>query len=305
MAGLDAIQKRADEMPSSSGFDTYPTMALFDGDTAIVRFIGTGATGDPYTDSAYFHKEVRISKRTNKPYTHETVCLRSWDDKDSGVVTPCPNCGGENGVEAAKVSLKIGLWMWITGITRANQHKDATTNPSSAYPIAQLPNGQRVFWEAIDGPIVYKRGPGKDRSFLNELRLMRDIAGSLNALDYSIHRKGKGMDDTNYTHIPDPSTRDRQLTDIQKEVISQLPTIAELFSGKETWPRTMTQDEGGNEMIDPATLTTLAAVPVVTPALPVMPPPQEVNLGALPMEVDAGVDTPPVVPPQGPKGSVF
>lgn len=293
MPGLDDAQARADSMPSSGGFDTYPVLQLKDGDIAYCRFIGDGGSTDKFTDSGYFHQISLISKKTNQPYQRMVFCARSKDEPDSPP-SSCEYHEGVHGAEAAKVRLQLGLWLWVTGVVRKNQNKDALKDASKAYPTMKMANGLEVFYEKIEGPVVYKRGPGKGSEFMTALKLIRDLQGGLNKSDFNIQRRGAGMEDTTYSHSPVAGTTDKQYTDQQKAVIAELPSIMELFSGAETWPRTMNNGGGMNEMIDPATLTSLA--PTVTATI--VPPTGEAQ-EELPFDL-VGATT-----EETPKGSVF
>jgi hypothetical protein len=258
MPGLDSAKERAAAMPSSGGgFDTYPTLSLKDRDVAYVRFIGDGGGDDKYTDSGYFHREQKVSQRTNNPYTQTIFCARSFDTPD-GDVTPCEWCEGKHGQDAAKVVLQIGLWIWCGTILRNKQREQKEILAGkAAFPTKTDKEGRVFFVDEINGPLVYQRGPGKNQSFLDQLKLMRDMAGGLNTMGFTIVRTGSGRDDTNYTHNPIVESKGKEWTEEQKEIIAQLPSIAEIFSGRETWPRTMSAGGAANEMITPESLQTL------------------------------------------------
>lgn len=299
MPGLDDAQRRADEMPQGGSWDTYPTLSLLDGDRAYIRFIGTGNADDVLVDSAYFHRVTLMSKKTGKPYNKDVYCPRSIDQND-GPVTPCEYHDGVHGLEASKVKLQIGCWLWVSGIHRANQNKEAMQDPNKGWGVMEVGDPPRkIFWETVNGPQVYKRGPGKGGSFMNQLKLIRDLQGGLNTTEFVIRRQGSGMEDTEYFHEPIAGTKDKAWEEAQKVIIAQLPGIQELFSGGETWPRTA-KDPGANDFIDPSTLTSLTpTTPVAAPAPAVVSP----EAVAAAVAAKAPAEVPPLEAP--PRGGVF
>lgn len=288
MPGLDDAQRRAEEIPQGGSWDLFPTIQLYDGDTAYIRFVGDGGAEDIYTDSAYFHRVSLISKKSGKPYNREMYCQRTLNKE-----LPCEYCDSQHGPDAQKVTLRIGLWSWVSGIHRANQNPDALKDPNKGYDVREIGNPpQKIFWENIEGPMVFKRGPGRGQAFMNQLKLIRELQGGLNTIAFALKRVGATMENTDYQLNPRHETKGQDWTDEQKVVLQQLPGIQELFSGSETWPRSA--QAAGNQMIDPSQLTTLA---------PTAPAASEINPEAV---AAAPVSTPVAAEvPETKRGGVF
>lgn len=255
MPGLDDAKKRAEEMPQGGGFNTYPELRLEENEIAYVRFCGTGASDDLLTESALFHQVQRVSKKSGNPYQQSTYCARSFDDKEAGEKSECEYCDGIHGMDAAKVRLQIGMWLWVTSIIRSKP-RDLVKNPGPMYEQEMDSMNRPFFVERLNAPLVWTRGPGQKSEFLDRLTLMRDLGDGLNNCVYTITRRGSGRDDTKYNLDPVKDTKGKAWEPEVLEVIKGLPSIRELFSGAETYPRTM-QNNPDNEMITAESLQTL------------------------------------------------
>lgn len=233
MPGLGDVQERAESMPSGADWNKYPTIRLEDGDRAIIRMIGTGQDGDIFTDSGTFHAEPRLSQRTGNAYQVLRYCPRNIDQQ-----LECDFCSGSHGPDAAKVRLIIGIWAWVWGTVKAKPPRGfGQDSRITNWPMKQMADGSSVMWEEIDGPMVYRRGPGKGNEFITQLRMILNLTGGLNRGQFQLIRKGSTRDDTKYMLEPVPGTADMEWTGEQEVQIKQLPSIAELFADKETWPR--------------------------------------------------------------------
>lgn len=245
---FNSITSMYENMPKGQGqFGNYPTLNLKDGDIALFHYLADGGEDDPLCDAAKFHSVDAISNKTQKAYSKEVFCSRSYDEPDSPP-SDCESCAGANGIGAQKVSMKMGIWVWCYCIL----HKINKDN----MPWPQVPfQGKTYYREDVEAPVVWKRGPGKDGVNIHQISMVKSMQGTLNKSDFTLVRTGASMQDTVYRPDVLEGKAGVPLNDEQKAIIPKLPSIRDLFTGKRKWP-----DDGlsaGDEMMTGDSLATM------------------------------------------------
>lgn len=211
LKGMTSIKEKAQEAQANSGKNRVRWLNLAEGDVALLRFI----TDKEDIIEAEMHSAKRM---TPKGERFSKVYCKSQDNQ------PCELCA--QGVSSSPMYF---LWAYVYEIMHRQQ------NPR----LAQFPDAQKwervvvkdvpFYKETVNGPMIFKTGPGKDKKYKNMLVNFSDEYSTLCDRDYKWLRTGSTKETTDYSLMPkDAKKAIKEVAAAAKD----LPDLGDVISGK-------------------------------------------------------------------------
>jgi hypothetical protein len=137
---------------------------------------------------------------------------------------PCEHCA--NGVSSSPLFF---LWAYVYEIMHRQQNPKLASNPDAEKWERLVVKDMSYFKEVVNGPMVFRTGPGKDQKYRNMLINFADEYGTLCDRDYKWIRTGATKDTTDYSLLPkDPKKITKEVATVKKDLLD----LGDVISGK-------------------------------------------------------------------------
>ena len=209
LKGIGAIKKKTDEAIANASKNRILQIKLKDGEQALFRFL----TEPDSVISAEFHTVKEITPKGEWR-------VKKYCSQDSS----CKYCA-----EGSTTGELIFLWTYCYYILHKQQNPRLDTDPESPKWKRVKVGEQIYFQEEVNGPRVFRTGPGKGYTYKTNLINYANEYGTYMDRDYKWIREGAQKEDTAYTLMPkDP----KPMGDEVKKVLKELPDLTKVVSGE-------------------------------------------------------------------------
>ena len=205
------IKDKAEEQKAYTGKGFIRTLRLGDGETASLRFL----TDKEDIIEALMHTVVKVTPQyTSRP----KVYCKAQDGQ------PC-----EYDAQGIPATPMYFLWAYVYEIMHKEQNPKLARFPDAVKYERLEKNGEVGYKEAVNGPMLFRTGPGKDKKYKNMLINLADEYSTLCDRDYKYKRTGSNKDNTDYSLIgKDQKKMTKEIIEVQKS----LPDLGDVVSGK-------------------------------------------------------------------------
>ena len=232
---MNQIKEKAQEAKANFGKNRIRWIDLKDGDIALLRFI----TDQEDIIQAEMHSVKKMTPRGE--FFIKEYC-KSQDNQ------PCELCA-----QGVPTSPMYFMWAYVYDIMRRQQNPRLARFPDAEKWERVVVKDIPFFKEAVNGPAIFRIGPGKDQKYKNMLVNFADEYGTLCDRDYKLVRTGGAKETTDYSLIAkDPKKASKEVLQAKKDV----PELADVVSGKikSLDGEELEQSEPGKAATDPAEL---------------------------------------------------
>jgi hypothetical protein len=211
LKGMDVIKEKTQEAQASSGKNRVRWLQIKEGEVALLRFL----TDKEDIIQAEMHSAKKI---TPKGEYYIKVYCKMQDNQ------PCEHCAG--GLSKGPMYF---LWAYVYEIFHKAQNPKLAQYPDADKWERVTVKDVPYYKETVNGPMIFRTGPGKDQKYKNMLVNFSDEYGTLCDRDYKWLRTGGSKETTDYSLI---SKDPKKITKEVVEVRDSIPELGDVVSGK-------------------------------------------------------------------------